>query len=256
MSNQPLAGFSLGWVFDTTPASTTLNEVLEFTLCLGSDAVEFCFSKERLKHFCLMRNRELKMAVKGFDYVSFHLPAVRWTLDNMETREVLEQAIVLCQEFDPQAFVVHPDTIENWDWFANVVKTQLLPMAIEFPMDGDRATGVDLQDLYRIRERFSDFMFVLDVQHAYEHDPSGRLALSSAEAMGNRLCHLHVSGQQKRQDGLHRHSYLHEADNKEAITQILGASCLANVPRISEGEFKTCISSAVKAELEAITMRQ
>jgi len=88
-------------------------------------------------------------------------------------------------------------------------------------MDRDKKSGRSLAELKKIYDEFSNFGFVLDVQHAYENDPTGKLAIEAAEMMGSRLRHLHVSGQKQRPEGLSRHSFLYEADNREEILRVL-----------------------------------
>lgn len=244
-----LVGPSLGWIFDTVP--DTLLNILEFVCARGANAVELCLSLERLRHLVLFWNQELADSLKRFSRVSIHLPDVNWRVGDLLTREVITFAGGLRSQVS--AFVVHPDAVEDWTYLDqcndNLFNRKI---SVEFPMDIDKKSGRTLPELEKIRNDFPNLGYVLDVQHAYENDPTGKLAAEAAKIMGERLWHLHVSGQKQRPDGLSRHAFLYEADNREAITEVLRLPSLSGITRISEGEFKTCDSAAVISELNCL----
>ncbi len=257
---RPIAGFSLGWIFDTVP--NTLCNISRFLRQSSTDAAELCLNSVRLRHLLLFWNQELETSLASFDYFSIHLPEVNWIEKDQLTREVIRCVSFLfssssfsfpssCAPF--KVLVVHPDTIEDWYFLARCNRDKLGGrIAIEFPMDKDKKSGKTLDELKKIYYDFPTFGFVLDVQHAYENDPTGNLAIEAAKLMGCRLRHLHVSGQKQRPEGLSRHSFLYEADNREEIQRVLAHPLLASVPRISEGEFKTCDTVAVESELACL----
>ena len=250
MSDLAKAGMSLGWIFDTVP--DTLCNILRFLRRNGADAVELCLDPVRLRHLVLFLNQELGASLAPFDCVSFELPQVSWRKNDSSTQEVVRCAYFLLS-FPVRALVVHPDTVEDWDLLNRYNKNTFnRKIAVEFPMDRDKKSGRTLEELIDIYDNFPDFHFVLDVQHAYENDPTGSLAIEVAGIMGPRLRHLHVSGQKQRQDGLSRHSFLYEADNRAEIQRILALPILSDIPRISEGEFKTCDTTAVASELNCL----
>ncbi len=243
---KPIAGFSLGWIFDTVP--DTFYRISRFLWRNGAGAVELCMSLERFRHMVLFWNKELKDSLELFGYFSLHLPDFSWREEDLE---VVKYASLFVPA--AKAFVVHLDAIEDWDSL-NIFNESTLggKIAVEFPMDRDKKSGRTLEELKKIYDDFPNFGFVLDVQHAYENDASGNLAINAAKLMGSRLRHLHVSGQKQRQEGLSRHSFLYEADNREEILRVLTHPILADVPRISEGEFKTCDPVAVASELACL----
>ena len=253
---KPIAGISLGWIFDTVP--DTLCNILRFLRVNGADAIELCLNLVRLRHLVLFLSEEMETSLAQFYYVSLHLPEISWRREDPLTTEVVERTSFLLSSFLPssvpvRALVVHPNTIEDWGWLARSNREWLgEKIAVEFPMDTDKESGRSLAELREIRDKFPGFDFVLDVQHAYENDPTGSLALEAAEIMGSRLRHIHVSGQKQRQDELSRHSFLYEADNRAGIQRVLAHSLLSGVPRISEGEFKICDRTAVVSELDCL----
>ncbi|MDI6738694.1 MAG: hypothetical protein QME12_09380, partial [Nanoarchaeota archaeon] len=72
-----------------------------------------------------------------------------------------------------------------------------------------------------------NFGFVLDLQHAYCHEPSMQLARELMDVMGERIKELHVSGQRENET----HSLLHKADNSNMIIGMLRN----DIPIILEG---------------------
>ncbi|MDD2731672.1 MAG: hypothetical protein PHI53_00555 [Candidatus Pacebacteria bacterium] len=251
MPELPKAGFSLGWVFDTSPADVTLVSILNFLYYKGVDAVEFCFNLTRLRHFSLFLTEELIKRIERFDYVSLHLPDIIGEADDELTIEVIKRAVSLKRRFRVDMVVIHPDSVKDWDSLENLARESLLPVAIEFPMNKNKEKGRKLEELRAVCERYFHFNYVLDVQHAYENDKSGELAICSARLMGSRLAHLHVSGQTQSSS----HSYLFRADNRAEIKRVIKDPSLSGVLRISEGEFKCCDYQVAK-ELKCLKEKQ
>lgn len=255
-------GISVGMVFDTVP--DTLDNILQFLLRCGANAVELNLNLVWLRHFALFGNQELAVHLLRFRHVSLHLSEIGWKKDDMVTEAVfrhvdlIQTNIARAHVFDrpiEMPLVVHPDIIEDWDNLANINRYLRGMITVEFPMDKDKNTGKTLKELTDIRDKY-DFQFVLDVQHVYELDPTGELAIEAAKIMGNRLSHLHVSGQKQTAEGLSRHSFLHQADNRGTIQRVLGHPALSGVPRISEGDFKALDAVAVTAELNCLRLRE
>ena len=253
--NKPIAGFSLGWIFDTVP--DTFCNILRFLRRNDVDAIELCLNSERLRHLALFLNQELAALLGQFPYLSIHLPEISWVRDDPLTQKTLAMVDLLRSYLsDIKTFVVHQDTIKNWGMLASANNYRFgETIAVEFPMDIDKKSGRTLEELRKICELYPSFYFVLDIQHAFENDPTGTLAIDAAEIMGQRLKHLHVSGQKLRQEGLSRHSFLYEADNRDEIKRVLAYPCLSDIPRISEGEFKTCDEKAVVEELNWLAVQ-
>lgn len=109
-------------------------------------------------------------------------------------------------------------------------------------MDKRKTFGTHPNQFRDIARKYN-FGFVLDVQHAYEHDSSMQLAKEFIDVMGNRLKHMHVSGYSKSE--IHVPTYC--SVNREAITKILEIG--VKVPKILEGILSIDVNETIKNEL-------
>lgn len=98
-------------------------------------------------------------------------------------------------------------------------QTHHLPIALENP-SSDVRDEMDVNAFASIVEA-RETGFVLDIQHAYEHDVSLEQAQDLVERLGDRLVAVHVSGQAESEGGLRRHVPVHRADNKYPICSFL-----------------------------------
>jgi hypothetical protein len=109
-----------------------------------------------------------------------------------------------------------------------------IPLAIE-NMDKQKPSGFDLAELEKIAIAV-DCRFVLDVQHAYEHDPDMKYADELLAAFKDRLAHLHVSGETENNS----HSLVCRARNANKIVDFVGRTlAVKHVPLILEGKYAT-----------------
>ncbi|TSC91437.1 MAG: hypothetical protein CEN90_566 [Parcubacteria group bacterium Licking1014_17] len=117
-----------------------------------------------------------------------------------------------------------------------------IPLAIE-NMDSRKDSGFNLSELEKLVS--IGCRFVLDVQHAYEHDHEMGYAADLLELLKNQLAHLHVSGE----TGDNIHSLVCKATNTRRIVEFVGrVLSVKNVPLILEGEYAT--SDELKQEIE------
>ncbi|MFH0857362.1 MAG: hypothetical protein V1848_01280 [Candidatus Magasanikbacteria bacterium] len=178
------------------------------------------------------------------NYVSLHLPGV--------TREIDEQmlttaryAIACCEA---TVVVTHPMKLDGN--YPTEQYRQLLdggvPLALE-NMDIRKADGFLIDDLEKL---MSDVgcRLVLDVQHAYEHDPAMGYAKDLFETCQDSLAHLHVSGQTP--DNIH--SLVYRADNAREIVDFVGRILsVQDIPLILEGEYTS--SEELQKEIDFLT---
>lgn len=142
--------------------------------------------------------------------------------DSRETKNIIEKLRSLSKEIPIEGIVLHPDTIDDFE----ILEQSGLPFLIE-NMDRRKSYGTHPEHFRILKEKYT-FGFVLDIQHAYEHDPSMQLAKELIEIMGDRLQHMHISGHTTSEI----HVPTHYAENKEAITEILKIGI--TVPKILE----------------------
>lgn len=157
----------------------------------------------------------------------------------------IEPSSKLVQIHDPTRAVLHPDVAS--ESFIEACLEQDIPISIE-NMDSQKDSGYDIDELEAILDTY-DVSFTLDVQHAYEHDPSMEYARDLISMAGDRLAGFHVSGETA--DNIH--SLVHKADNRETILTFLqdvAETTSQVVPIVIEGEYKT--PSEVQREVQLL----
>lgn len=163
----------------------------------------------------------------AFPYVSLHLFKLTHFPEvgelTIAQRDELLEYFRICQQHHVQAVPVHPDIAP--EHARKLLREYRVPVAIE-NMDRLKTTGRTAEELSAIAGG-SEPRYVLDLQHAYEHahdheeDPVAFLQ-SLLRVMGNRLAHLHVSGEIVA-DGnqVVQHAQLHVATNRHVIMRML-----------------------------------
>jgi sugar phosphate isomerase/epimerase len=227
-------GFSTGALYKT---DIPLDERVERFNKLGANAIELgLVSQEELMGFRLIPS--IRRGLKRYDYVSIHGPmiGIRYGNDD-KTKEIIARLKERCGELPVKGIVLHPDLVEDFEIFDGCG----LPFLIE-NMDGSHSVGTSPEYFERMKRRYS-FGFVLDVQHAYEHDPSMGMAREMIDAMGDRLRHMHVSGCSVGEN----HIPVHMSENRNAIVKILEMGI--RVPKIFEGVFSEDIDRTISREL-------
>lgn len=187
---------------------------------------------------------ELIDLITSFDYVSVHAPALGsfYYGKNEETRSILSEMQRLCGILPIRGVIIHPDRVEDF----SVLESSQLPILIE-NMDVNKKIGCTPDYFKKLKKQFS-FRFVLDVQHAWEHDHSMNLAKGLVGVMGSKLQHMHVSGSNE----LHsHHAQLSKADNMEAILRILRVH--PAIPKIAEGIIDEPVHRNAEAEFSLLS---
>jgi len=216
-------GFSTGCLYY---CNLSLVDKLKVFLRAGATVVELSFgTPKQLFEFSL--DEAIKSKLRKFSRITVHAPfkEIRYFDGAGNTDEVIIKLKELFDNLPISGFVFHPDTIANFIGLEVIG----LPVLIE-NMDRNKKIGISAEDIAAIKDDYN-FGFVLDLQHAFEHDPSMDLANEMLQIMGERLSHLHVSGE----FGDHHHIPLHLAQNQEAIGRIL--KLMPSVPVILEGVF-------------------
>lgn len=178
-----------------------------------------------------------------FPYKSLHLPTIIDTMPNIAV------ALDIIDRYKINTTLTHPQKV-GFDYPMAIYETmrrkQIL-LSVE-NMDKAKDSGFAINDLLWITD-YCDLGFVLDVQHAYERDPSMIYASELFEALKDRLTHFHVSGETA--DNIH--SLLYKATNADAIINFLGKVLKTNrAPLILEGEY----SSSEELEREILFIIQ
>jgi endonuclease IV len=229
-------GFSTGCLYKL---GFPCNEMLKAYSSFSVDAVELSFSRaDTLTKF--NPSKYFINQVKAYNYISIHASwrEIRYG-KNEETKNVISKLTELCDNLNIAGIVIHPDSVDDF----SILEKSSLPFLME-NMDIRKKFGFKPEEFETLKKDYS-FGFVLDTEHAYEHDSSMKLAEELINTMGDRLRHLHVSGQDFKSK---YHSLVYKADNKSEISKILRKS--SDVPWILEGVLSQNFEEEIKKELE------
>jgi len=215
----------------------SFDESIKLCHSLGAKAIELSFpTLEELFDYKL--SAEKIGNIKKFESVSIHAPSdkVRYDVDII-TQKIIETLSFFCDKLPIKWIVLHPSSIDNFE----ILDKSGLPFLLE-NMDKTKSCGVSPQQFRELKDKYN-FGFVFDAQHAYEHDPSMKIAKELIDVMWNRLKHMHISGYNE----LEIHAPVHCAINKESITEILKLGL--NVPKILEWAPSNDIKNSIIKEL-------
>lgn len=226
-------GFTTGSLY---LSNLTCEEIIRLYSSLGADAIELSFlAPKELMHF--NPSDETKEIIRGFKHVSIHAPCKGINYNSKDSGEVISRLTELCSELPIEGIVLHPDTVEDF----YMLDKSNLPFLIE-NMDKRKKYGTLPEQIKELKEKYN-FGFVLDVQHAYEHDSKMNLARELIDVMGDRLKHMHVSGQNETES----HVPTHYATNRRSIAEILRLEL--KVPKILEGVLFENFKETIQNEL-------
>ncbi len=230
-------GFTTGSLYRS---DVPFDERIRLYHSLGADAIELSFAT-LTQLFDYDLSNQSKQDIKKFASVSIHAPwkEVRYNLDT-KTQKIINKLRELCNQLPIEGLVLHPDTIDDFE----ILDQSGLPFLLE-NMDQRKSYGTHPEQFRELKRKYN-FGFVLDVEHAYEHDSSMKLAREFVEVMGDRLKHMHVSGYGESE--IHVPTYC--AINKKEITEILKMGL--SVPIVLEGILLEDIPNSITTELEYI----
>lgn len=215
-------GPSNGWLYAKDIFS--ISEQNKFLKKAGANAVEVCLSDDKRRLRCLLGVEKFDR----FSYLSVHLP------DYSDSRPIKEQISLtesIMKKHKPKMFLIHPLKVAPKYW-EGLIKSNI-PIAIE-NMDKNKDSGYDLKELEQLLTDFN-LRFILDVQHAYEHDPSMKYAEDLFWMAKAKLTHFHVSGE----TADNNHVLVHRSKNRKVIVSFLSMIFETEVPIILEGEYRT-----------------
>lgn len=230
-------GFTTGSLYLT---KIPFDDRIKLYNSLGASAIELSFSTPSHLLNYNLTEYAIKL-INKYKYVSMHAPWIDVKYNSNETsKEVIKKLEYLCKKLPIKGVVLHPDIIYDF----KILEKSGLPFLLE-NMDKRKLFGTHPYQFKEFRRKY-DFGFVLDVQHAYEQDSTMQLAKELLVIIGNRLGHLHISGNSKSKN----HALVHSADNKDNITKLLKLEI--NAPKILEGIITGNIEEEIKEELKYI----
>lgn len=238
-----LIGPSTGWLYAKEIYSLSRQETV--LKKAGANSVEISLAgwDSNDKRILSLKTGE-KFDAETFIYRSLHLPDV--ASRNLENQlAIAQEAVARCGAV---IALTHP-LKEGSDYLTEHYEKMIsggIPLAVE-NMDLRKDSGFNLSELERL-VKVVGCRFVLDVQHAYEHDHEMEYASDLLESLKDRLVHLHVSGEAK--DNIH--SLVYRATNAKRIVEFVGrVISTKKVPLILEGEYTT--PDELRQEIEFLT---
>ncbi len=153
---------------------------------------------------------------------------------------VLKNLERMQEQLSVNGIVFHLDVIDNFDILADSPIKTLIEN-----MDSRKKLKTDVTFFRKLKEDYN-FGFVLDLEHAYEHDNEMGLAKDLILVMDDRLSHLHVSGCSEKEI----HSPLYLSKNKDKISRVLELKL--QIPKILEGLLSGNIQKTTSDELSFI----
>jgi len=228
-----IIGPSNGWLYLKKVYSMAKQEAL-FKKA-GANAVEISFSSE-------WRNEENKKRMRSleensgfnpqiFVHRSIHLPDITGRENNQEF-STAQKAVSRAKA----SFALTHPLKSKGDYPIKSYKLMIqrrIPLAIE-NMDKRKDSGFDLKELGKLIDIVG--YFVLDVQHAFERDPTMKYAFDLFKMAKNKLAYLHVSGETSNCN----HALVFRSVNCEQIVSFLGTIFSEiETPIILEGEYST-----------------
>lgn len=223
-----IIGPSNGWLYAHNIFSLHSHK---FIVRRGSaNAIELCLSDDPRRIASLRESKGLE----GFDFITLHLPDYGSELS-------IETIVAIVKKQKAAVSLIHPLGVPAE--FFESLRFKEINVAIE-NMDKRETSGYLLKELASLLNNFK-LKFVLDVQHAFEHDPSMEYAWDLFQMAKHALSYFHVSGESD--DSIH--ALVHKAKNSKTIVNFLGKviaeKCL---PLILEGEYTN--SEELRKEIE------
>ncbi len=220
--NKLIIGASNGWFYSIDIFSLEKQEeVLKNT---GADAVEFNLNWDK-KRFDSLTNQ----TSGNYKYKSLHLPKF---MPPHTVEEIIDIAKKIMQTQQPTTLILHPTDLSESDY--EKLSKANLPIAIE-NMDSAIEEGHNIEQLKNLIEKYN-FNFMLDVQHAYDHDSSMKYTEELFNTFKDKIKQLHISGETP--TSIHELAY--KSDNKKVIIEFTKKILkIKNIPIIIEGQYKS-----------------
>jgi hypothetical protein len=230
-------GFSIGCLYRT---DMPLVKRARLYRSLGASAIELGFSRPgEAGDFKVSPN--LVYEISKYDYVSLHAPwkGIVYKKDQTSDRLIADLKRI-SQRLPVKNIVLHPNVVEDFEY----VEGTGLPFSIE-NMDRTKRSWNVPEDFNTLVKNYR-FGFVLDLQHAYQKDPTMRTSDEFVSVFGSRLREIHVSGC----NGCETHYPVHVSKNRDEICKILELGL--EVPKILEGMLHGDVPSMASRELEFV----
>lgn len=239
ISKELIIGLSTGWFYAKKIFSLFFQKLVLQEI--GANCVEFCLDDWDVRNQRILSLENARIFnSEPFIFRSVHLP----DFDGRRV-EIVRYVVDRCQA---SVALIHPLKIKG-DYPTENYRELIcsgVPLAVE-NIDLSEDSGFKITDLKKLVKVVGCF-FVLDVQHAYEHDHSMKYAASLLESLEDRLVYLHISGEAENIN----HSLVYKATNASKIVEFVSqVLSVKKVPLILEGMWKD--SRELKQEIDFLT---
>lgn len=221
-------GPSTGWLYAQEMHS--LQAQANFLKQAGANAVEICLAGWDVNDPRMLSLKDASAFGQGFVW-SVHLPDIGED-DIYGKLKIVREALRLS---GAKIALTHPLKVDGRYPIPayRIMVAGGIPLVVE-NMDRDKDSGFLTRELIDL-VRAVRCGFVLDVQHAFERDPTMTYARELFQYLRGYLIHLHVSGECEGD----RHCLVHKATNARQIVAFLGQVLSAKrVPLILEGRYE------------------
>lgn len=194
----------------------------------GCTALELMFfTPEEIDGWETVREKDIALIKEKFSYVSLHAPArgISFKKSDEKAMRILLRLGDIVQAVGAQTVTFHADVLAGPDSLQHQPFTASLENLTE--RQGVARTVAEMQELFG---KLPNARMTLDVNHAFDEDPSGNLARDLAQKFQDRIAQLHISG--LRPDQHHTLYFTSESDAHFHIIRQF------SVPLIHEGYIK------------------
>ena len=213
-----------------------LEEKIKLFKSVGCNAVELSFGTFGvLKDFNITDG--LLETLSKYELVTIHAPWAEGMRYDKNSKAAINKLKEICSVQKIYGIVLHPNTVDDY----TLIEKSGLPFLIE-NMDNKARCGTHPSEFEKMKQDYN-FGFVLDLQHAYMHDPTMQLAGELVNAMEGRIKEFHVSGELKGKP----HALLHHSDNSNMIIGMLRS----DIPIILEGNDDNT-PNEIKEEIDVV----
>jgi sugar phosphate isomerase/epimerase len=179
-----LIGFSTGSLHHTYKRKRTLKKTIEICQSMKCNAIELHCSAEKLYLLETLKKKDLK----GFKFVSFHMPDISNNSDE-EIFRILKEISKIHNKLEFNAMTFHPSEMRH---YLSILKSFKLPVSLENE-DCRKKVGKSLESMKKFLSD-NTFKMTMDINHCFTNDPTLKLAHNLWKNFKKRIDHFHLSG--------------------------------------------------------------
>ncbi len=223
----------------------SLLDTIKFVKKINTNSFELCFpDPNSLLNF--EATKEVIDILNSFNHLSIHAPFRNVVYRNDEsTRKIILKLKELNNILNVEGIVFHPSDVKDFAYLDRIN----LPILVE-NMDFRKNSFKTEGEITELKEKYG-FGFVLDVEHAFENDPSMELCKKFIKVMGDRLKEVHLSGS-KKSLGINDNNHCFLVESEFGYDILKAMKEIADVPIILEASAEENQEGILEDELKYI----